>query len=342
MGGMPTVLIGGLPAARSGDFHHCPQVNPATPFNPHVGGPVIASSPAVLIGGIPAARMGDFAVCTGPPDRIVTGCPTVLIGEGPGAGAASGATGAQDAKLGAETASKGKETQGPKPDSPHWIEYQFLDAAGIPVYGANYTFTDPTGAESTGALPGDGRIRREGIDPGSCRVSLFRISNARWSASKAKVGEEVKLQADVSGVAAGTPAKFEIWIRDLRRPDRLLATIESRTQADRVEADWTYRHEEQRGIARGYSFPELYFIVEVRGCRARSGLLELTDFVEIELKDGEGNPVRGAKYILYLPNGEIRQGELDENGFKREEDVPPGNGKIAFPGCKFEADQTGQ
>jgi len=76
--GLPTVLIGGQPAARVGDMHTCPLVNGVVP---HVGGPIIPpGSPTVLIGNMPAARMGDKATCTGPPDAIVGGCPTVLIG----------------------------------------------------------------------------------------------------------------------------------------------------------------------------------------------------------------------------------------------------------------------
>lgn len=39
-------------------------------------------SPTVIIGGMPAARVGDMATCSGPPDTIVLGCPTVLIGVG--------------------------------------------------------------------------------------------------------------------------------------------------------------------------------------------------------------------------------------------------------------------
>ncbi|HEY86258.1 MAG TPA: type VI secretion protein [Chloroflexi bacterium] len=76
--GFPTVLIGGQPAARVGDMHTCPMFNGPVP---HVGGPIIPpGAVTVLIGGQPAARMGDQATCTGPPDAIVKGCPTVLIG----------------------------------------------------------------------------------------------------------------------------------------------------------------------------------------------------------------------------------------------------------------------
>ncbi len=75
--GAPTVLIGGRPAARLGDMHVCPLV---TVLVPHVGGPISLGSATVLIGGMPAARMGDMAICTGPPDVILLGEPTVLIG----------------------------------------------------------------------------------------------------------------------------------------------------------------------------------------------------------------------------------------------------------------------
>jgi uncharacterized Zn-binding protein involved in type VI secretion len=78
--GCPTVLIGGQPAARMGDMHTCPLATPGTPPIPHVGGPVALGSATVLIGGQPAARMGDLAPCTGPPDTVASGCPTVLIG----------------------------------------------------------------------------------------------------------------------------------------------------------------------------------------------------------------------------------------------------------------------
>ncbi len=71
-------------AARITDMHTCPMVNPGGV--PHVGGPVLPPGyPTVLIGGMPAARVGDMAICTGPPDSIVTGSSTVLIGGMPAA-----------------------------------------------------------------------------------------------------------------------------------------------------------------------------------------------------------------------------------------------------------------
>ncbi|MCB8968571.1 MAG: PAAR domain-containing protein [Ardenticatenaceae bacterium] len=72
------------PAARVGDMHTCPMVNPGPV--PHVGGPILPpGTPTVLIGGVPAACVGDMATCTGPPDTIVMGSTTVLIGGKPAA-----------------------------------------------------------------------------------------------------------------------------------------------------------------------------------------------------------------------------------------------------------------
>lgn len=65
--GMPTVLIGGLPAARVGDMCVC------------VGPPdtIVKGSTTVMIGGVPAARMGDTTAHGG---QIVLGAFNVMIG----------------------------------------------------------------------------------------------------------------------------------------------------------------------------------------------------------------------------------------------------------------------
>jgi uncharacterized Zn-binding protein involved in type VI secretion len=72
------------PAARVGDMHTCPMVEPGPV--PHVGGPILPPCcPTVLIGNMPAARVGDMATCVGPPDTIAKGSATVLIGNKPAA-----------------------------------------------------------------------------------------------------------------------------------------------------------------------------------------------------------------------------------------------------------------
>lgn len=65
------------PAARLTDLHVCPMVTGVVPHvGGPISAP---GAPTVLIGGLPAARISDMAVCVGPPDSIVSGAPTVLI-----------------------------------------------------------------------------------------------------------------------------------------------------------------------------------------------------------------------------------------------------------------------
>ena len=68
-----------------GDMHMCPMVTPGVPPIPHVGGPISLGMPTVLIGNMPAATLGSMCVCVGPPDSIVLGSMGVLIGGKPAA-----------------------------------------------------------------------------------------------------------------------------------------------------------------------------------------------------------------------------------------------------------------
>ena len=70
-------------AARVGDMHTCPMVTVLVPHVG--GPILPPGCPTVMIGGMPAARMGDMATCVGPPDSIVLGSATVMIGGMPAA-----------------------------------------------------------------------------------------------------------------------------------------------------------------------------------------------------------------------------------------------------------------
>jgi uncharacterized Zn-binding protein involved in type VI secretion len=72
-----------LPAARVTDMHTCPMVTGVVPHVG--GPILPPGAPTVLIGGLPAARLGDMATCVGPPDTIALGSFKVLIGGQPAA-----------------------------------------------------------------------------------------------------------------------------------------------------------------------------------------------------------------------------------------------------------------
>jgi uncharacterized Zn-binding protein involved in type VI secretion len=66
------------PAARLTDMHVCPM---STGPVPHVGGPIVSPGvPTVMIAYLPAAVVSDMCVCAGPPDVVVKGSTSVIIG----------------------------------------------------------------------------------------------------------------------------------------------------------------------------------------------------------------------------------------------------------------------
>ncbi|HJZ41906.1 MAG TPA: PAAR domain-containing protein [Bacteroidales bacterium] len=69
-------------AARLSDLHTCPVASPNPHIGGPITGPCV---PTVLIGGLPAAVVSDICVCAGPPDTIVKGSATVFIGGKPAA-----------------------------------------------------------------------------------------------------------------------------------------------------------------------------------------------------------------------------------------------------------------
>ena len=337
--GFPMVLIGGMPAARVGDMHVCPMLNPGVPPPPHVGGPIAMGSPMVLIGGMPAARLGDMVTCAGPPDTIMMGCPTVLIGEG-GSGSASGggsgSSGSSSAATSATTALSDNVEATTK--EKNWIEFEFVDKVGNAVSSVPYKFKDSINKDSNSKIRIDGKIRRDALQEGECQVQLYLVSNAKWSKEKANIGEKVKLTADVEGFEDGTIVTIEIYCRDINSSDSIIDTIETEVKNSKIEVEWEYVYSEDANnegnnsqLSNGYTYPRYYFTVVVENSKSRSGILEYKDYLVIELKGPKGQGIPNEEYILYLANGEVRSGKLDKNGKKREENVPPCAWDILFP-----------
>ena len=71
------------PAARVGDLTVCPLVTGVVPHVG--GPVMPPGVPTVLIGGLPAAVMGGLVTCVGPPNTILKGSATVMIGGMPAA-----------------------------------------------------------------------------------------------------------------------------------------------------------------------------------------------------------------------------------------------------------------
>jgi type VI secretion system secreted protein VgrG len=54
-------------------------------------------------------------------------------------------------------------------------------------------------------------------------------------------------------------------------------------------------------------------------------------WIEIEMVDDTGQPVAGERYRVTLPDGSVREGTLDQNGFAHIGGIEPGTCEITFP-----------
>ena len=337
--GCPTVLIGKMPAATVGDMHTCPMMTPGTPPIPHVGGPITLGSTGVLIGKKPAARMGDMAVCVGPPSSIILGCMTVLIGEAGGGG--SGGGGGGGAGMGGGSAAAGAVTSasiaGQAPQTSQaaesFLDVSFVDKANLPVGGVGYELKAPDGAKSGGVLSGP--IKRTGVPQGNYDINLRGIVNAQWSTRKGEVGKAIDIIVDTVGVENGEKAAIDIYVRDGNFGDQQLASMEAQAYGNQVKTKWTMIVDEKylkicdcKDTSKRSSRPCFFFKAAIRDLFEQSGLLYLTDKVELELKDADGNVLKNKDFTAILPTGEIREGKSDGQGKVKIEDTAPGRIKI--------------
>jgi hypothetical protein len=106
---------------------------------------------------------------SGPAEAQATGRPTERV---TGAAAAPGEGGTDSGD--ASRASAPSRT---------WIEVVLVDAAGRPVPGERCRLQLPDGSVRTATLDGDGRLRVDGIDPGTCEVSFPDRDGADWRAA---------------------------------------------------------------------------------------------------------------------------------------------------------------
>ncbi len=371
-----TVLINGLPAARSGD--QIIGIDTHIIMIPTLLGPIPVPLPfpfsgridagvstSVLIGGNPAAVQGSTATNTprhplpgpawflNPPtnhSRVVGGSPNVLIGGvSPGEPGNSGTLGSDGVSAGAAAA------RGSTPGDA-FLDITFLDRSGKVISDVPYTLRHPSGTITHGVLGGP--LREEGLETGEYEIQLQSILAADWTQAESFEDGAQRLLAETTGFADGTRAVFSIWARDVGRPDRLVEVLSGQgIQDNAVYIDWHYDVPrvvtEASSISRSapamlaYSDPSFYFTVEIENCRATSSLLRYDHWIDLELKDEHGQPATHEKYILHMSNGEIRSGHLDEHGRQREERAALGPWHVEYPGreiiqsCSHSATEKG-
>lgn len=346
-----TVMINNLPAAKQGD--KIVGVDTHIIMIPSPGGPIPTPLPHPYAGtidadtitnvnimGKPAAVVGSGAsnqpphIPQGgpfqkPPSnkaKIMLGSLNVMIGDQGGSGSGSDNDGETEI---AQTAAQAVEVK-----EGHKLDVKFVDKGGKPIMGAGYKIKTPDNQQIEGPVVGE--VKKSGVEEGDHEVKIEAITDARWSAEMAEVGEKVQINIKTAGIEDSEEAEIQVFVKDANYADRLFETIPAEVSGNKIEAEWELKideklleHQNDKTKIGRYSAPFYYFIVKVANLQQKSGLLRYRDWVEFEAKDEDGNAIKGVNYKLTLPNGEIREGKMD-NGEAREEHIPPGKSKADF------------
>jgi hypothetical protein len=192
------------------------------------------------------------------------------------------------------------------------------------------------------------KLSRNGLKGRSNSIPVFPmpvITNMKWSAGEARRGDLLTLSADLDRVESGTGLLVTIYEYDSDGAHDRITELPAVVENGKIELSWEYQYhedvdeipteEEMREYGGSYNPPEYFFTVKFIdyefGLDQESGLLTFKDYLEIELADEYGNRSAGEKYKILLPDGSEQEGTLDDNGYARVENVPPGRVRIEFP-----------
>lgn len=173
------------------------------------------------------------------------------------------------------------------------------------------------------------------------------IKSMKWSAAEARRGDTLTLSAELEGVADGKDVLIIIYEYDADGCHDRITELSGTIKGGKLEEKWDYEYhedtdelptkEEVEKCGGAYNPPEYFFTIKIDGFELGkperdSGLLTFKDHLELKVLDKDGSPLAGVGYKVYLPDDKERSGTLDDDGYAREEGVPPGK-------CRVELEQ---
>ncbi len=209
-------------------------------------------------------------------------------------------------------------------------------------------FTIPADTKLGDMVYFDVKLPKNGLSGTSNSVAVvppIKVTDMSWSASEARRGDVLTLKASVENLPDAAQVKIIIYEFDRDGANDKITEIPATVENKKIELQWAYEYhedtdeipsdEEMQRYDRKYNPPEYFFTVKIDkqefGREQESGLLEFRDWIGIELKDVLGNSIPDERYILYFADGSKREGSVNENGFAKEQNIPPGDVTLEFP-----------
>ena len=166
------------------------------------------------------------------------------------------------------------------------------------------------------------------------------ITNPRWenadgqTITKALVGDEVYLCADVTDIADGASAKINIVEKDNDGNDDFVAELNTTVQEEKIRRKWKVVYTEdnddtdsqQELEEKGYTLPEYAFTVECDGAESgESGQLDVKSGIRFLLQNKRnGKLLKKIPYLILKNKEVIYKGRTDENGYAEVLDLEIG------------------
>ena len=158
-----------------------------------------------------------------------------------------------------------------------------------------------------------------------------KISNPRWedengrTITKALVGDEVFLCADVTDIADGATAKIKVIEKDNDGNDDFVAELGAAVQDGKIRRKWKVVYmaddddtDSQKEMEeKGYTLPEYAFTAESSGVKSEeSGQLDVKSGIRFLLQNKQnGKLLKKIPYLILKNKEVIYKGRTDENGY---------------------------
>ena len=157
------------------------------------------------------------------------------------------------------------------------------------------------------------------------------VSNPHWedengkTLTKALVGDEVFLCADVTDIADGTSAKIKIVEKDDDGNDDFITELSTSVNDGKIRCDWKVIYTEDNDDTdsqkemeeKGYTLPEYAFTVESSGVKSEeSEQLDVRGWIKFQLKETESDRIFSNVPVRILKeDGTIIKCKSDGNGY---------------------------
>ncbi|MBW2662319.1 MAG: hypothetical protein JRD93_10090 [Deltaproteobacteria bacterium] len=209
------------------------------------------------------------------------------------------------------------------------------------VYGDYFAGSVIVPKKANEELSFTAKLPKHGLEMKSDTLKVIppiTITNMKWGQKEARREDLVKLSANIEGVPDETEVMIHIYEYDQDGAHDFITKFPYRVKNKKIEVDWEYEYhedtdeiptdEEMKKHGNSYNPPEYFWVVDVYGKRfgdeQESGLLEFKDWIEIEARDDNNDPLGNADYEITLADGTKKTGKLDQNGYAKIEDIPPG------------------